>query len=58
MENKGLCDTCDNDKGCVLQSSFPILQCEEFASLNHKLTKTRYLKQKKSRPLEEVAAEE
>jgi len=30
MENKGLCISCINDKGCSFPRSFPVLQCEEF----------------------------
>ena len=58
MEKKGLCDTCDNDKSCIFQSSFPILQCEEFTSLNHEVAKTSHSSQKKSKCVEEVTTEE
>lgn len=30
MQNKGLCISCINDKGCSFPRSFPVLQCEEF----------------------------
>ncbi|MDD4894920.1 MAG: hypothetical protein PHW54_06390 [Candidatus Omnitrophica bacterium] len=30
MEKEGLCNTCANDKGCVLPQKFPVWQCEEF----------------------------
>jgi len=58
MENKGLCATCDNDKGCTFRTQFPVLECEEFTNLNHNLTKTKHLKQKKSKCYEEVTSEE
>jgi len=58
VEKKGLCDTCDNDKGCTFRSRLPVLQCEEFTNANNKLTKTRQISHKKSKCLEEVAAEE
>ncbi len=58
MGKKGLCDTCENDRGCVFQNSFPILQCEEFTILNHKVTRQAHLKPKKTRCLQEAVTEE
>lgn len=58
MENKGLCETCENDKKCVFQTRFPILQCEEFAGLNHRISKVRQARQRKGKYLEEVTTEE
>jgi hypothetical protein len=31
MENKGLCISCVNDRGCSFPRIFPVLQCEEFS---------------------------
>ncbi len=31
MKNKGLCNTCINNKKCVFPQKFPVLQCEEFS---------------------------
>ena len=31
MGNKGLCETCVNDKGCTFSRKFPVSQCEEFS---------------------------
>jgi hypothetical protein len=37
MNNKGLCLTCNEDKTCVFQRRFPVLECEEFNdNTNHK----------------------
>lgn len=58
MEKKGLCDTCENDKGCIFQSRFPILQCEEFTNPNNNLRKAKQPKQKKTRVLEQITTEE
>jgi len=30
MLNKGLCLSCDNEKGCIFVKKFPVLECEEF----------------------------
>ncbi|MFA5275572.1 MAG: hypothetical protein WC417_01605 [Candidatus Omnitrophota bacterium] len=30
MENRGLCQTCVNDKTCIFSRKPTILQCEEF----------------------------
>lgn len=30
MDNKGLCQSCVNDKSCIFSRKPPILQCEEF----------------------------
>lgn len=30
MGKKGLCNTCANDRGCVLAQKLPVWQCEEF----------------------------
>lgn len=40
MENKGLCVTCVNDKGCIFSRRFPILQCEEFSDYEPAAKKT------------------
>lgn len=32
MENRGLCNTCVSEKGCVFPRKFPVLQCEEFSN--------------------------
>lgn len=58
MGDKGLCDTCENDKGCILQSKFPIIQCEEFTAFNHGVRKAARQKIKKVKCLEEAATEE
>ena len=58
MEKKGLCDTCDNDKSCISQKRFPILQCEEFVNSNHKATEAKQPKQKKVECCEAVTTEE
>jgi hypothetical protein len=31
MLNKGLCLSCDNEKGCIFAKRFPVLECEEFS---------------------------
>ena len=31
MHNKGLCETCLNDKTCIFERKFPVIFCEEFA---------------------------
>jgi len=58
MEKKGLCDTCENDKGCTFRTRFPILQCEEFTNSNSKVIKMKQPKQKKGRCLQEITTEE
>ncbi len=36
MKNdKGLCSTCVEVKGCILMNSVPVWFCEEFSSGNH-----------------------
>ncbi|MDD2927931.1 MAG: hypothetical protein PHE30_03670 [Candidatus Omnitrophica bacterium] len=30
MREKGLCNTCANERGCVLPQKLPVWQCEEF----------------------------
>ena len=40
MENKGLCQTCCNDKACTFDRKFPVNFCEEFSvSQPAKITK-------------------
>ncbi len=58
MEKKGLCDTCENDKGCALRSRLPVLQCEEFTNSNSKVIKMKQPKQKKGECLQEITTEE
>jgi len=58
VEKKGLCDTCENDKSCIFQKRFPILQCEEFANPNHKVIEAKQPKQKKVECFEAVTTEE
>ena len=58
MGKKGLCDTCNNDKSCIFQTRLPVLQCEEFASANHKLTAAKRVKQNKGTYSKEVTVEE
>jgi hypothetical protein len=58
MQKKGLCDTCEYDKRCVLRSRFPVLQCEEFIISNHKITTAKTLKQKRGKYCEEITVEE
>lgn len=49
MERKGLCSSCVNDKECVFERKFPVLQCEEFSDYESRLTRGRPLKQKHKR---------
>lgn len=41
MKNKGLCDTCINDKKCVFRTKFPVLHCEEFSDYQLTTDKTK-----------------
>jgi hypothetical protein len=47
MENRGICNTCIDDKGCVLRRKFPVWQCEEYSLDNSKTTKVKSKKRKK-----------
>ena len=40
MENKGLCETCVNDKDCTFSRKFPVWQCEEFSDYEPTAEKT------------------
>jgi len=40
MGNKGLCETCVNDKDCTFSRRFPVLQCEEFSDYESTAEKT------------------
>jgi len=47
MENKGLCNTCINDKDCSFPRKFPVYLCEEFDIGSLKLEKTKIIEEKK-----------
>jgi len=47
MEKKGLCVTCENDKGCTFPRKFPVWQCEEFSSENNVPTSFKPVKTKR-----------
>ena len=49
MENKGLCNTCINDKDCSFPRKFPVYLCEEFDIDSLKLEKTKIIEETKSK---------